>query len=74
MLTSALEDLDGLLQLTGRISGFDTDMEIELHRCKEAVDRLEKELHEKNEELKARADLIQSLSGKVNYFPFTVID
>lgn len=65
MLTAALEELEGLLNLPGRISGLDIDLEIDLHRCKEALDRLEKDLAEKSEELKSRAETIQSLNGKL---------
>lgn len=69
MLTASLEELHGLLSLSGRLSGLDADLEIELHRCKESLDRLEKDHVEKNEELKSRAELIQNLSGKVNTKP-----
>lgn len=36
-----------------------------MHRAKEALERADKELAEKNEELKARAELIVDLTGKV---------
>lgn len=48
-----------------RNSELETQMEIDVHRTKEALERAEKELAEKNEELKARAELIIDLTTKV---------
>lgn len=66
MLTAAVEELDSLLNLSGRVSGLDAELEVDLHRCKEALDRIQKELIEKNEDLKTRGELIQNLTGKVS--------
>ncbi|KAL0273109.1 UNVERIFIED_CONTAM: hypothetical protein PYX00_005863 [Menopon gallinae] len=70
MLTAIVEELESLLHLgEGRTSGMDssleTRIEIELHQTKEALERVDKELAEKNEELKARAELIIDLTGKL---------
>lgn len=70
LLTSIVEELESLLNLgesrnSGLDSEFETRLEIELHRAKEALERADKELAEKNEELKARAELIVDLTGKL---------
>lgn len=70
MLTAIVEELETLLHLgegraSGMDSGLETRIEIELHQTKEALEKVDKELAEKNEELKARAELIIDLTGKV---------
>lgn len=45
-----------------------TELEVELHRAQEAVDRITKDLEAKTEELKKRQDTIMDLSGKVGVF------
>lgn len=42
-----------------------TDLEIELHRAQEAMDRMTKDLDSKSEELKRRGDTIMELTSKV---------
>lgn len=42
-----------------------TDLEIELHRAQEAMDRMTKDLDSKTEELKRRGDTIMELTSKV---------
>lgn len=70
ILTSIVEELESLINMNdGRNSGLDSEletrMEIDIHRTKEALERADKELNEKNEELKARAELIIDLTAKV---------
>lgn len=42
-----------------------TDLEVELHRAQEAVDRMTKDLEARAEELKKRGETIMDLTGKV---------
>ncbi|KAK6637210.1 hypothetical protein RUM44_007624 [Polyplax serrata] len=70
ILTSIVEELESLINVNdSRNSGLDpemeTRMEIDMHRTKEALERADKELAEKNEELKARAELIIDLTAKL---------
>lgn len=76
ILTSIVEELESLINVNdSRNSGLDpemeTRMEIDMHRTKEALERADKELAEKNEELKARAELIIDLTAKVPKFTTT---
>lgn len=72
LLTSVVNELETILNGDGRNcildSEIETRLEIELHSAKEALDRSDKELSEKNEELKARAELLIDLTGKVRRF------
>lgn len=50
-----------------------TDLEIELHRAQEAVDRMTKDLDAKSEELKRRGETIMELTSKV-YILILIVD
>lgn len=42
-----------------------TELEIDLHRARESLDRMTKDLEEKNEELKRRSETIMELTSRV---------
>ena len=48
-----------------------TELEIDLHRAKEKVDRLTKDLEEKTEEIKRHSESIMGLTSKVRHSAFT---
>lgn len=72
LLTSVVQEL---CDLVGELNTGDynnssvsvTDMEVELHRAQEAVDRMTKDLEARSEELKKREETVMALSGKVCY-------
>ncbi|RZF33154.1 hypothetical protein LSTR_LSTR004840 [Laodelphax striatellus] len=71
LLTTIINELSDLIN---EIGGGDystssvsvTDLEIDLHRAQEAVDRMTKEIEAKSEELKRRNETIVDLSSKLN--------
>ncbi|XP_039280783.1 bicaudal D-related protein homolog [Nilaparvata lugens] len=71
LLTTIINELSDLIN---EIGGGDystssvsvTDLEIDLHRAQEAVDRMTKEIDAKSEELKRRNETIVDLSSKLN--------
>lgn len=73
LLTSVVQEL---CDLVGELNTGDygnssvsvTDLEVELHRAQEAVDRMTKDLESKTEDLKKNGETIMDLTGKVcNY-------
>lgn len=45
-----------------------TELEIDLHRARESIDRMTKELEEKTEELKRRSETIMELTSRVSVY------
>lgn len=70
LLTSVVQEL---CDLVGELNTGDygnssvsvTDLEVELHRAQEAVDRMTKDLESKTEDLKKNGETIMDLTGKV---------
>lgn len=70
MLTAVIQDLCDLVSdLGGDYSTSSvsvTELEIDLHRARESIDRMTKELEDKTEELKRRSETILDLTSKVS--------
>lgn len=70
LLTSVIHELcDLMTDLSGDYSSSSvsvTELEIDLHRAKETIDRMNKDLEEKTEELKRRSETIMELTSKLN--------
>jgi len=63
-LCELISDISGGDYSTGSVSV--TDLEIELHRAQEALDRMSKEMESKTEELKRRGEAIMELTSKLS--------
>ncbi|KAF6214424.1 hypothetical protein GE061_009167 [Apolygus lucorum] len=63
-LCDLVSDLSGDSYSTSSVSV--TDLEIELHRVQETLDKMSKELEAKTEELKRRGDTIMELTAKLS--------
>ncbi|KAL1458312.1 hypothetical protein WDU94_008473 [Cyamophila willieti] len=71
LLTAVIQDLCDLVH---ELSGGDystssvsvTEMEIDLHRARETIDRMNKELEEKREEIKRKTETIMELTSKLS--------
>lgn len=77
LLTTVIQELCDLISdvTSGEYSNSSvsvTDLEIELHRAQEAVDRMTKDMEAKAEELKRRGDSIMELTSKVRINCFTI--
>lgn len=72
MLTAVIQELCDLVSdLGGDYSTSSvsvTELEIDLHRARESIDRMTKELDDKTEELKRRSETILELTSKVILF------
>lgn len=69
MLTAVMQELcDIITDFGGDYSNSSvsvTELEIDLHRARENIDRMTKELEEKTEELKRRSETIMELTSRV---------
>uniref|UniRef100_A0A8D9EH15 Bicaudal D-related protein homolog n=1 Tax=Cacopsylla melanoneura TaxID=428564 RepID=A0A8D9EH15_9HEMI len=71
LLTAVIQDLCDLVH---ELSGGDystssvsvTEMEIDLHRARETIDRMNKEIEEKREEIKRKTETIMELTSKLS--------
>ncbi|XP_014248118.1 bicaudal D-related protein homolog isoform X2 [Cimex lectularius] len=63
-LCDLVSDLSGGDYSTGSVCV--TDLEVELHRAQETLDKMSKEMEAKTEELKRRADTIMELTSKLS--------
>lgn len=75
MLTAVVQELCDLLSDLGSgdyssSSVSVTELEIDLHRARENIDRMSKDLEEKNEELKRRSETIMELTSRVRNLRF----
>lgn len=70
LLTAVIQELCDLIAETqgdySTSSVSVTDLEIELHRAQEALDRMAKEMEAKTEELKKRGEIIMELTSKLS--------
>lgn len=70
MLTAVIQELcDLVTDLGGDYSTSSvsvTELEIDLHRARESIDRMTKEIEDKTEELKRRSETIMELTSKVS--------
>lgn len=78
MLTAVVQELCDLLSdlSSGDYSSSSvsvTELEIDLHRARENIDRMARDLEEKNEELKRRSETIMELTSRVRNMGFFVI-
>jgi hypothetical protein len=76
-LTAVIQDLcDLVTELCGgdysTSSVSVTEMEIDLHRARETIDRMNKELEEKREEIKRKTETIMELTSKVGRIEYTL--
>lgn len=79
MLTAVAQELCDLLSDLGSgdyssSSVSVTELEIDLHRARENIDRMTKDLEEKNEELKRRSETIMELTSRVRRIDFFFLD